>query len=51
MMDWLNTEGSLNEIREISEDGRTIIWYQWMNEVPLKSGDDAINVNDFRKKQ
>jgi len=49
MMTWLDTQGPLNEVRDIDEKGRTVI-YHWMNDVPLKGGDDAINVNFFRKK-
>jgi len=49
MMTWINTHGTLNEVRDIDEKGRTFI-YQWMNDVPLKGGDDAIKTNYFCKK-
>ncbi len=49
MMDWLETHISLNEVQDIDEKGRTVI-YQWMNSVPLNGEDNMISVNFFRKK-
>lgn len=49
MMEWLDTYESLHELREADDKGRTIL-YQWMNDVPLHGGKDAIRVNYFRKK-
>ena len=49
LMEWLNTYESLPEWRDVDDKGRTII-YQWMNDVPLHGGKDAIRVNYFCKK-
>ncbi len=49
MMAWLDTHRPLNEVKDIEEKGRRVI-YQWMNKVPLNGGDEAIEVNFFRKK-
>ncbi len=49
MMAWLDKQGSINEIQDRDKKGRTVI-YQWMNNVPLKGLDEAVNVNLFRKK-
>ena len=49
MMKWIDTQGPINEVCDIDEKGRTVI-YQWMNEVPLNGSNDAIKVNFFRKK-
>jgi len=49
MMAWLDTHDPLNEVKDIDEKGRTVI-YQWMNEVPLNGAKDSIHVNFFRKK-
>ena len=50
MTKWLQENGPLNEIQNVDKKGRIVI-YQWMNDVPLVAGDDAIKVNYFRKKQ
>jgi len=49
MTKWLLENGPLEEVQEVDKKGRTVI-YQWMNDVPLVAGDDAIKVNYFRKK-
>jgi len=49
MMEWLDTNESLHELRDVDDKGRTII-YQWMNDVPLHGGKNAIHVNYFCKK-
>ena len=49
LMEWLDTYESLHELRDVDDKGRTII-YQWMNDVPLHGGKDAIRVNYFCKK-
>jgi len=49
MTQWLKNNGPLNETREINKKGQTII-YQWMNDVPLVAGADAVKVNFFQKK-
>jgi len=49
MMEWLDAYDSLHEVREIDDQGRTII-YQWMNDIPLHGGENATHVNFFRKK-
>ena len=49
MMEWLESNGGLHEQREVDDQGRTIL-YQWMNDVPLHGGEDAIRVNYFCKK-
>jgi len=49
MTQWLQDNGPLNETRETNKKGQTIV-YQWMNDVPLVAGDDAVRVNFFQKK-
>lgn len=48
MMEWLDAYDSLYELRDVDDNGRTII-YQWMNDVPLHGGKNAIHVNYFCK--
>jgi hypothetical protein len=49
MMEWLSAYDQLHEYRECDERGRTIV-YQWMNDIPLHGGNNAIHVNYFCKK-
>ncbi len=49
MTAWLQANGPLNEIQDTHKKGQTVL-YQWMNDVPLVAGEDAIRVNYFRKK-
>ena len=49
MMAWLDAYASLPERRQVDDQGRTVV-YQWMNDVPLHGGKDAIRVIFFRKK-
>jgi len=48
LMKWLDTRSALHEIREVDAKGRTLV-YQWLNDVPLHGGKDALHVNYFRK--
>jgi hypothetical protein len=48
LMEWLDAYDSLYELRDVDDKGRTII-YQWMNDVPLHGGKNAIHVNYFCK--
>jgi hypothetical protein len=50
MTQWIKDYDSLNEIKRVDEKkGQTII-YQWVNNIPLHSGNNAVNVNYFCKK-
>lgn len=49
MTEWLQAKGPLNEIKAINKKGQ-IVLHQWMNDVPLVAGEEAIRVNFFRKK-
>ena len=49
MMNWIESQSSLNESLILDKKGRTVI-YQWMNNVPLLAGDEKCRVNFFQKK-
>ena len=49
LMAWLDTYQSLHELRDVDTQGRTML-YQWMNDVPLHGGENAIRVNYCGKK-
>ena len=50
MMQWLDDYDALNEIKEVDMKKGQIILHQWMNNIPLHGGDNAIDVNYFCKK-
>ena len=49
MMEWINTYEQRPEYREVDSKDRTVL-YQWVNDVPLHGGDNAVRVNYFSKK-
>ena len=48
MMSWLEAYESLPALHEINDKGQQII-HEWVNDIPLYDGDDAVRVNYFRK--
>jgi hypothetical protein len=48
MMAWLNAYDSLPAIHETNKKGQKVI-HEWINDVPLYDGEDAVRVNYFRK--
>ncbi len=49
LMEWLNAYESLHEIQKVDNKNRELI-YQWMNDVPLHGGKNAVHVNYFCRK-
>lgn len=50
LMEWLNAYPKLNEVTIVDQKNDVRHLYQWMNDVPLHGGKDAIRVNYFEYK-